>query len=55
MNPNASKEDCDALEALKAKIVQMKKDKASKDDITTAVTELKRLKSNNPLWSGISQ
>ena len=45
MNPNASKEDCDALEALKAKIVQMKKDKASKDDITPAVTELKRLKS----------
>jgi hypothetical protein len=44
MNPNASAEDIALLEKQKALIVQMKKDKASKDDITSAVVELKRLK-----------
>lgn len=44
MNPDASAEDCALLEKQKALIVQMKKDKASKEDITPAVAELKRLK-----------
>merc|ERR1711957_920681 len=43
-NPACSDADWNALEALKAKIVVMKKDKAPKDDIPNAVTELKRLK-----------
>jgi len=43
-NPACSDADWNALEALKAKIVQMKKDKASKADIDVAVAELKRLK-----------
>jgi len=44
MNPNASAEDCALLEVQKAKIVKMKADKASKEDIGVAVVELKRLK-----------
>lgn len=44
MNPNASAEDCALLEVQKAKIVKMKADKASKEDIAVAVVELKRLK-----------
>merc|ERR1711957_649294 len=43
-NPACSDADWDSLEALKAKIAIMKKEKAAKDDITNAVTELKRLK-----------
>jgi len=43
-NPACSDADWDSLEALKAKIVIMKKEKAAKDDITNAVAELKRLK-----------
>lgn len=43
-SPDAKPEDVAALEALKAKLIQMKKDKAPKADIDVAVVELKRLK-----------
>lgn len=52
MNPKASKADIEALETLKAKIVEMKKAKASKADIDTAVVELKRLKAICELPAG---
>merc|ERR1711957_543510 len=51
-NPACSDADWNALEALKAKIVVMKKEKAAKDDITNAVTELKRLKAICELPAG---
>lgn len=52
MNPNASKADIEALDKVKAAIVQMKKDKADKAKIDMAVVELKRLKSICELPAG---
>lgn len=52
MNPNASQADIEALEKLKATIVEMKKNKAPKADIDTAVVELKRLKAICELPAG---
>jgi len=52
MNPNASPADIEALEKVKAAIVQMKKDKADKTKIDLAVVELKRLKAICELPAG---
>lgn len=52
MNPNASAEDIAALEKLKGAIVTMKKEKAPKEKIDIAVTELKRLKAICELPAG---
>jgi len=54
-NPACSDADWNALEALKAKIVVMKKEKAAKADIDTAVVELKRLKAICELSAGSAQ